>query len=84
MPFGPPPVLPELVKQFEEYLTKPEKLPLHNNENDFRFWNREIDLNSLYDSNLSPALTTLRVRFSIFILYYPFVFELSFKSFYSR
>lgn len=84
MPFGPPPVLPELVKQFEEYLTKPEKLPLHNNENDFRFWNREIDLNSLYDSNLSPALTTLRVRFSIFIHYYPFVFELSFKSFYSR
>lgn len=62
MPFGPPPVLPELVKQFEEYLTKPEKLPLHNNENDFRFWNREIDLNSLYDSELSPALTTLRVR----------------------
>lgn len=63
LPFGPPPILPDLGEQFEAYLTKPENLPLHNAKNSFKFWNREINIDSLYQVELSSVATTLKVRF---------------------
>jgi hypothetical protein len=32
LPFGLPPIFPELSEQLESYLTKPERIPIHNSE----------------------------------------------------
>lgn len=59
-PFSPPPVLPHVFKQLEEYL-KPDQLPLHSYERAQRFWARQPSPSSLYFSELSEAPTTLQV-----------------------
>ncbi|XP_065206278.1 superkiller complex protein 2 [Planococcus citri] len=62
LPFGPPPILPDFRKELEEYLTKPHKLPIHNRKNDFKFWKRKINLDSLYHTDVSPVTTSLKVE----------------------
>lgn len=59
-PFTPPPVLPHVSKQLEEYL-KPDQLPIHSYERAQRFWPRQPTPSSLYFSELSEAPTTLQV-----------------------
>ena len=37
LPFGLPPIFPELSEQLEVYLNQPERFPIHNSEKAIRF-----------------------------------------------
>jgi len=36
LPFGLPPIFPDLSEQLESYLTQPERFPIHNSEDAIR------------------------------------------------
>jgi hypothetical protein len=36
LPFGLPPIFPDLSEQLEAYLTQPERFPIHNSEKAIR------------------------------------------------
>ena len=38
LPFGIPPIFPELSEQLEAYLTQPERFPIHKSENAIRYF----------------------------------------------
>ncbi|KAK7870957.1 hypothetical protein R5R35_012172 [Gryllus longicercus] len=61
LPYGPPPVLPDIEKQLKEYLLCPERLPIHNYEQAQQFWPRVPNPDSLFFCELSPLGTTLKV-----------------------
>ncbi|KAG8232460.1 hypothetical protein J437_LFUL012106, partial [Ladona fulva] len=62
LPFGPPPVLPDVKKELQEYLLNPDKLPIHDFQLSQRFWKRNPNPSSLYDVDLSPLGTTIKVE----------------------
>ncbi|XP_047115180.1 helicase SKI2W [Schistocerca piceifrons] len=62
LPFGPPPVLPDVTKQLQEYLLCPDRLPIHDYRNAQDFWPRVSNPRSLYHYDLSPIGTTLKVE----------------------
>jgi len=61
LPFGPPPVLPDVTKQLKEYLLNPERLPIHDYEKAQAFWPRDPNPYALYYAELCPPPTTLKV-----------------------
>ncbi|XP_075221583.1 superkiller complex protein 2-like [Lycorma delicatula] len=56
LPFGPPPVCPDALKQLEQYLLDIEQLPTYNYEKSHKFWSREPQLSTLL--NFSPSFAT--------------------------
>lgn len=62
LPFGPPPVLPDVTKQLQDYLLCPDRLPIHDYRNAQDFWPRVSNPRSLYHYDLSPIGTTLKVE----------------------
>jgi hypothetical protein len=44
LPFGLPPIFPELSEQLETYLTQPERFPIHNSEKAIRL----VGLSTIY------------------------------------
>nr|CAD7206950.1 unnamed protein product [Timema douglasi] len=61
LPFGPPPVLPDVQKQLKEYLLCPDRLPIHDYEHAQQFWPRESNPKSLYHCDVSSSETVLKV-----------------------
>ncbi|XP_069681721.1 superkiller complex protein 2 [Periplaneta americana] len=61
LPFGPPPVLPDVEKQLKEYLLCPDRLPIHDYEQAQKYWPRERNPCSLYHFDVAPLGTTLKV-----------------------
>ncbi|XP_054261713.1 SKI2 subunit of superkiller complex protein [Macrosteles quadrilineatus] len=61
LPFGPPPVLPDVTKQLEDYLLNPERLPIHDYKESQVFWPRKPNPSALYFAELCPPATTLKV-----------------------
>lgn len=61
MPFGSPPILPDIKDQLKEYLLHPDRLPIHDYERCQQFWPREPDINDLFFFENSPLATTLKV-----------------------
>nr|CAD7576251.1 unnamed protein product [Timema californicum] len=60
LPFGPPPVLPDVQKQLKEYLLCPDRLPIHDYEHAQQFWPRESNPRSLYHCDVSSSETVLK------------------------
>ncbi|XP_063216378.1 superkiller complex protein 2 isoform X3 [Bacillus rossius redtenbacheri] len=60
LPFGPPPVLPDVQKQLKEYLVRPDRLPIHDYERAQQFWPRQTDPSSLYNYDVTPAGSVLK------------------------
>lgn len=60
MPFGPPPILPDIKEELKEYIVYPEKLPIHQLDKVQQYWEREPQLLSLLKADLAPSGTTLR------------------------
>lgn len=61
LPYGCPPVLPDIVKQLQEYLLCPDRLPIHNYEKSQKFWSRDPDPDSLFHFETCAVGTTLKV-----------------------
>ncbi|XP_071447333.1 superkiller complex protein 2 [Hetaerina americana] len=62
LPFGPPPVLPDVKKELQSFLLCTDKLPIHDFRNSQRFWKRTPNPTSLFDVSLSPLGTNLKVE----------------------
>ncbi|XP_033732664.1 helicase SKI2W-like [Pecten maximus] len=62
LPVGLPPVLPDWRSDVEQYLTCPEKLPIHDTAKSQKFWPRESCPDNLYSVNLCPLQTTIQVE----------------------
>ena len=60
LPFGLPPILPDINEKLEHYLENPESLPMHNDE-PLRFWNRIPQPKRLLFTDIAPLSTTLKV-----------------------
>ncbi|XP_014209081.1 helicase SKI2W [Copidosoma floridanum] len=60
MPFGPPPILPDIKTELREYIVYPEKLPIHQIDNVQQYWERQPQLLSLLKADLAPVGTTLK------------------------
>lgn len=60
MPFGPPPILPDIKSELKEYIVYPEKLPIHQLDRVQQYWDREPNISSLLHVDLAPAGTTLK------------------------
>ncbi|KAJ8672979.1 hypothetical protein QAD02_004240 [Eretmocerus hayati] len=60
MPFGPPPILPDIRAELKEYIVQPERLPIHQLDKIQQYWERERNILSLLEADLSPAGTTLK------------------------
>uniref|UniRef100_A0A6V7L8X4 Helicase ATP-binding domain-containing protein n=1 Tax=Bracon brevicornis TaxID=1563983 RepID=A0A6V7L8X4_9HYME len=60
MPFGPPPILPDIREELKEYIQCPEKLPIHQVENVQLYWPREPKPLAILEFDLSPLATTLK------------------------
>ncbi|KAK5649054.1 hypothetical protein RI129_003946 [Pyrocoelia pectoralis] len=58
----PPPILPDIEEELLEYLTKPERLPIHDYERNQEFWPRKPDPTKLFHYDFSPLSTTLKVQ----------------------
>lgn len=56
-----PPIFPDVGDQLENYLLRPENLPIHKYERNQQFWGREADPLELLDYGGAPVSTTLRV-----------------------
>jgi len=68
LPFGPPPVLPDVEKQLQEYLLCPEHLPIHDYKKAQKYWPREPNPASLYHFDFAPLGTTLKVCLSKLVM----------------
>ncbi|KAL5012765.1 hypothetical protein ScPMuIL_011316 [Solemya velum] len=62
LPFGVPPILPSWKEEVEEFLTCPEKLPIHNNKKSQKYWPRKPCPESLYSIDICPVQTTIQVE----------------------
>ncbi|KAF4525429.1 hypothetical protein B566_EDAN004172 [Ephemera danica] len=62
LPFGLPPVLPDVEKQLKEYIICPDRLPIHDYKESQLSWPRIPDPASLYHVELCPPSTTLKVE----------------------
>ncbi|EDO38195.1 predicted protein, partial [Nematostella vectensis] len=63
LPSGLPPLFPEDLKtELEQYLTSPEKLPIHDFHHTQRFWPRTRDTSSLFLAEVCPVQTALKVE----------------------
>ncbi|KAK6638723.1 hypothetical protein RUM43_006990 [Polyplax serrata] len=60
LPFGAPPILPDVQKQLQEYILCPERLPIHNYETSQQHWDVAPNPSELYHSDLSQMSTTLK------------------------
>lgn len=60
MPFGPPPILPDIKAELKEYIVHPDKLPIHQLDNVQQYWDRERNILSLLRADLAPCGTTLK------------------------
>lgn len=61
MPFGAPPILPDVEKELQEYILCPERLPIHNYETSQQHWEEPPDPTALYHCDLSQISTTLKI-----------------------
>ncbi|XP_071948306.1 superkiller complex protein 2-like [Antedon mediterranea] len=62
LPVGPPPVLKSLESQIAEYLNTPERLPIHKVERAQKFWEREKNVESLFNVEACPLQYKLQVE----------------------
>jgi antiviral helicase SKI2 len=60
MPFGPPPILPDIKTELEEYIVYPEKLPIHQLNKVQQYWDREPDILTLLKTDVSPVGTDIK------------------------
>ena len=60
LPYGPPPILPDIKNELKEYIVFPEKLPIHQLDKVQQYWEREPQIFSLLKADLAPAGTTLK------------------------
>ncbi|XP_057289644.1 SKI2 subunit of superkiller complex protein-like [Hydractinia symbiolongicarpus] len=62
LPLGLPPVYPDLKSEIEEFLISPQDIPIHAFQTAQQYWQREKDLESLMDTNLSPCPSELAME----------------------
>ncbi|OXU24095.1 hypothetical protein TSAR_004469 [Trichomalopsis sarcophagae] len=60
LPFGPPPILPDIRTELKEYIVNPEKLAIHQVDKVQQYWERKPKILSLLEANLTPLGTTLK------------------------
>ncbi|KAG7202632.1 hypothetical protein KM043_009812 [Ampulex compressa] len=60
LPFGPPPIWPDIKSELKEYIECPENLPIHQVDNTQAYWPWEPNVLELLDYDLAPSGTTLR------------------------
>ena len=61
LPFGPPPILPDLRVKIQNYLENPQLLPIHDLEIVQQYWKHEISPLQLCSAEIAPTPTTLRL-----------------------
>ncbi|KAK4884408.1 hypothetical protein RN001_000679 [Aquatica leii] len=57
-----PPILPDIEQELLDYLTTPERLPIHDYERNQEFWPRKPDPSKLINYDFCPLSTTLKVQ----------------------
>ncbi|GCB72592.1 hypothetical protein scyTo_0002073 [Scyliorhinus torazame] len=63
LPHGLPPYALDLITEAEQhFLSDPSKLPLHHFENSQKVWPREVCVDSLYHTDVTPVHSTLKVE----------------------
>ncbi|XP_034941079.1 helicase SKI2W [Chelonus insularis] len=60
LPCGAPPIIPDIRDDLRSYILCPEKLPIHQVENNQLYWPRQSDILALLECDLSPLGTTLK------------------------
>lgn len=60
MPFGPPPILPEIKAELKEYIVHLDQLPIHQLNKVQQYWDRKRNILSLLKADLAPSGTTLK------------------------
>lgn len=53
-----PPILPNIVQQLKEYIICPERLPIHQYENNQEFWPCEKDVSRIFEIHRNQQLGT--------------------------
>lgn len=61
LPFGAPPILPDLKLHVQNYLENPQLLPIHDLEVVQQFWKPEFNPQQLCNADIAPTPTTLLV-----------------------
>lgn len=62
LPLGLPPILPDIEKELEKFLTTPENLPIHDTVKAQKFYPREPEPNNLLHTDVCPVQTTITVE----------------------
>ena len=62
LPFGAPPILPDLKTQVQGYLENPQLLPIHDLEAVQQFWKHDFNPLQLCTANAAATPTTLLVE----------------------
>lgn len=60
MPFGPPPIQPDIRQQLKEYIINPN-IPIHDFQKSQQHWEQSLNASELYFYDLSPISTSLKV-----------------------
>ena len=62
LPFGPPPILPDIETELKQYIECPDKLPIHQLDNIQCYWPREPDSLALLNYDLASVGNSLKFK----------------------